>query len=162
MAAPQTEKGAEGIVPSAPLVSKAPESEVQEFTQRPGAQAPASAPSLHCGIDLIDTHLAPLAIVLNHRVATTFVGWIADDKNGVPRDIAVLLIGDGTYEIVGTTGLARADVAAATHKPAFIASGFSATGRPLIVPQGEYQLALMARFGSTRLLCPLNRTIAIK
>lgn len=162
MAAPQTEKGAEGIVHSAPVAPEPPEPSVQEFVELTAAETPAPATSLHCGLDLIDGHPAPLAMVLDHRVATTFVGWIADDESGVPQNIAVILAGDKIYRIVGTTGLARPDVAAAKNSSAFISAGFSMAGRPSVLPQGEYRLALMAQVGVARELCPLGRIIAIK
>ena len=106
--------------------------------------------------------LALLAMVLDHRTAATFVGWIADDGKGVPRNIALLLIGSRTYAAEGTTGLARSDVAAAKHNPAFAFSGYSVTGKPVAAPQGEYHLAMIGHFGTVRLLCPLGHTIAIK
>ena len=162
MTAPPTEKGGEGIVHSAPIVPTASEPAVQEFVELPPAETPAPAPSLHCALDAIDDHPAPLAMVLDHQVTTTFVGWIADDKAGVPQNIALLLIGEKTYRVVGTTGLARVDVAAARHNPAFISSGYAVTGKPRIVPQGEYRLAMVAQSGATGALCPLGRTIAIK
>lgn len=162
MAAPQAEKGAVGIVHSAPVVPKPPEPAVQEFVELPAAEMPAPATSLHCSLDLIDGHPAPLAMVLDHRVAVTFVGWIAGDKAGVPQNIAVILSGDKTYRIVGTTGLARPDVAAANQNSAFISAGFSMAGRPSVLPQGEYRLAVVAQVGATRKLCPLGHIVAIK
>lgn len=162
MAAPQAEKGAVGIVHSAPVVPKSPEPAVQEFVELPPAEMPVPAMSLHCSLDLIDGHPAPLAMVLDHRVAVTFVGWIAGDKSGVPQNVAVILAGDKTYRIVGTTGLARPDVAAAKHNSAFISAGFSVAGRPTALPQGEYRLAVVAQVGTARELCPLGRIIAIK
>jgi len=162
MTAPQTEKGGEGIVHSAPVAPEPPEPSVQEFVELTAVETPVPTTSLHCGLDLIDGHPAPLAMVLDHRVATTFVGWIADDKSGVPQNIAVILAGDKTYRIVGTTGLARPDVAAAKHNSAFISAGFSMAGRPSALPQGEYRLAMAAQLGTVRELCPLGRIIAIK
>lgn len=159
----QSDKGAEGIVHSAPVAPAPAEPAIRTF-------APVSVPqgedahsaTTHCSLDVISGQPAPMAIVVDHRVPVTFVGWAADDKLGVPSEISFMLVGDKAWGIFGKTGLPRPDVVDAKHNPAFANSGYSVSGRPASIPQGEYHAALIEHFGSTERVCPLGRTIAIK
>src|SRR5690348_732597 len=134
----QSERGAEGIVHSTPAALLAPEPALQTFAfVSVPPKGEDTSPTTHCSLDVISGQPAPMAIVVDHRVPLTFVGWAADDKRGVPREIVFILVGDKAWEVEGKTGLPRPDVVNAKHNPAFANSGFSVTGNPASIPQGE-------------------------
>lgn len=161
---PQTEQGAEGIVHAAPVASVSPEPATQPFSvvgKITGALT--SAATVRCSLDVVSGQPAPMAMVIDHRVPLTLVGWAGDVNLGVPRSVVFLLMGtDNTFGVEGKPGLPRPDVVDATHKPEFASSGYSIAANPEIIPQGEYHAALIERFGGVEHLCPLNRTIAVK
>jgi hypothetical protein len=121
------------------------------------------AATARCSLDVVSGQAAPMAMVIDHRVPLTLVGWAGDVKRGVPRSVVFLLMGaDKTFGVEGKPGLPRPDVVDATHKPEFASSGYSIAANPAIIPQGEYHAALIERFGGVDHFCPLNRTIAVK
>jgi hypothetical protein len=149
--------------PSAPAAPAAPRSLINRFVEWGDVAVPTSPGTAHCSLDVISGRPAPMAIVADHQVPLTLVGWAADDKHGVPLEIVFVLMGsDKNWGVVGKAGLPRPDVVDVQHNPAFADSGYSITGDPAAIPQGEYHAVLIERFGKTENVCPLGRTIAVK
>lgn len=157
------DQGAAGIVHSVPVAPVAPQPAVRPFTEYAGiTPASISSETARCSLDVLDGEPARAAMVIDHRVPVTFVGWAGDDRSGVPPALVFLLIGKKTFGVAGEAGLPRRDVAAAKHNPALGLSGFSISGDPRAIPQGEYRAALVERFGTQDRLCLFAHTIAVK
>lgn len=163
LAAPPPDQGAAGIVHSVPVAPVAPQPAVRPFVEYAGITSGSiSSETARCSLDVLDGQPARAATVIDHRVPVTFVGWAGDDRSGVPPALVFLLIGKKTFGVAGAAGLPRRDVAEASHKPAWGLSGFSISGDPAAIPQGEYHAALIERFGTGDRLCKFGRTIAVK
>lgn len=161
-APPATGQEAAAAAQAAPAGSADPQPGVARFAEWPEVPSTPTSSGTHCSLDVVDGEPARAAMVIDHRVPVTFVGWAGDDRDGVPARIVFLLIGKKTYGVAGTTGLPRKDVTEAMHNPAFALSGFSVSGDPAAIPQGEYHPALIERFGTSDRLCLISRTIAVK
>ena len=107
--------------------------------------APATQHS-NCSIDAINGRPAT-DFDTDAATSATFEGWAVNTELMPANAIRILLIGDKSYVVEGTTGLDRPDVAAGVGKGAE-ASGFRVAVPVLEIPRGTYSARIEGADGS--------------
>jgi hypothetical protein len=132
--APHAPAADAGTTDSAPAV-------VTEYT----GTAPAKHHS-NCSIDAINGRPAT-DFNTDASTGATFEGWAVNNAIMPANAIRIVLIGDKSYSVEGTTGVDRADVAAAVGKGAET-SGFRIVVPVLEIPRGNYSARIEGADGS--------------
>lgn len=125
---------AAGTTDTAPAV-------VAEYT----VTAPATQHS-NCAIDAINGRPAT-DFATDAGTGATFEGWALNTALLPANGIRIVLIGDNTYAVEGSTGLDRPDVAAVVGKGAET-SGFRIAVSALEIPRGTYSARIEGADGS--------------
>ena len=114
---------------------------VTEYTGTPSATQHGN-----CSIDAINGRPAT-DFDTDASTGATFEGWVVNNQVQPANAIRIVLIGDESYSVEGTTGRDRPDVAAAVGKGA-AASGFRITVPVLEIPRGTYSARIEGVDGS--------------
>lgn len=115
-----------------------------------------------CNLDAVNDR-PPGSVPLQHAGSATFTGWAGDTATGaVPAKLQLLLTGPRDYAVGVATGLARADVASAQHKPAFVSSGYAVDADLSTVAAGDYGVTLLYTVAGQSLRCPTKIKLSVQ
>lgn len=121
------------------------------------AGAPSASQHARCSIDIVNGR--PTShFDTDPTAGAIFEGWATDTSGAAAGGIRVVLVGTKSYMAEGTTGLKRADVAAAVGQAAET-SGFRVAVPVLGVPKGTYSTRIEAVDGS--FACPTRLRIVV-
>lgn len=137
----QPAPSASAPTPSAAGTTEPAPAVVAEYT----GTAPATQHS-NCSLDAINGRPAT-DFATDVATSATFEGWAANTELMPANAIRIVLIGDKSYAVEGTTGLDRPDVAAAVGDGAG-ASGFRIAVPVLEIPRGVYSARIEGADGS--------------
>lgn len=135
--------------------SAIPDGEASQLT--PATEATPAAIHSNCALDAINGAPA-LSARLPAGSGTTFEGWVVDDTKRPAGRVHLFLKGPRSFDISGTTGIGRADVAAAVAPQAELA-GFKIEVAHLNVPPGRYSIAIDA--ADHRFRCETNANVIV-
>lgn len=150
---------ADAMAPGADAVPIAPQGVAVALTPWT-ASAVEAAPSELCSLDAIDGN-GSINGVFNAAVSQgiTFEGWASAADMLDPGAVIIILDGATDFQISGSTGAARPDVAAA-YGPGLVNAGFKIQLPELNVPPGEYAL-LIAGAGAANFVCNTKTTLTV-
>lgn len=93
----------------------------------------------------------------------TMEGWVASSDMHAPAALSVVLDGPSDFQITGTTGVSRADVAKAYNAENLATAGFKIELAGLAVPAGEYKVLIAHQEGGGAWVsCDTNTVLSVK
>ena len=116
----------------------------------------------HCALDIVNG--APAAdgkFTLAAGGAAVFEGWVAtSDMHSAPA-FSLVLDGASDYQIAGSTGTPRDDVAKAYSTDTLANAGFRLEVQSLSIPAGEYKLVLAHQENGAWMACQTNDVLTV-
>lgn len=91
-----------------------------------------------------------------------FEGWASTSDLKRPERITLVLDGVSDYQVGGSTGVAREDVANAYNSTALATAGYRVELASLAVPAGDYGLTLTHEDGGKTVACTSKLTLSVK
>jgi hypothetical protein len=91
----------------------------------------------------------------------TFEGWAASMDKHDPGSISIVLEGPPDFQIAGSTGVARSDVASA-YGPGVSNAGFKVAVPTFNVPAGKYTVLIAGVGGASGFTCNTKTTLVVK
>lgn len=158
--------------PAAPAATGAqatPAVEAATTTQPPAAgtltpwlpPATEAAPTDLCSLDAINGNRA-INAVFNAAVGqgSTFEGWASTVDTRDPGNIAIVLDGATDFQVTGSTGVARSDVASA-FGAGLANAGFKIELAELNLPPGQYAVHIRSVNTPVSFVCNTKTTLII-
>jgi hypothetical protein len=134
---------------------------VTEVTPWTGDLGAATAEP-HCALDVLNGSPAVDGkLTLPTGDAARFEGWVAtSDMHSAPT-FSLVLDGATDYQLTGSTGVARDDVAKALSTDQLANAGFRIDVPSLAIPVGDYKLVLVHQENGAWMSCETNQVLAV-
>jgi hypothetical protein len=128
-----------------------------------GDLAAAGTPNQMCALDAVNgTKAVDGRFEIPAGQAATFDGWVAGTDMQAPPTLSIVLDGASDFQINGTTGISRDDVAKAYNAEHLANAGFKLEAGSLAVPTGDYKVMIAHLEGGAWVVCESNTVLAVK
>lgn len=115
-----------------------------------------------CALDAVNGLPAAdgtFSVQANQPIA--FEGWVSTANLRNPRNLSIVLDGASGFQIVGATGIARADVAKAYSSSQLETAGFKIELATFPVPAGEYPVVFEHTTDGASVICRTNLRVIV-
>jgi hypothetical protein len=138
----------------------APSSTLSPWT---GDLAAAGTPNHDCALDAVNgTKAVAGRFEAPAGQAATFDGWVAGTDLQAPPTFSIVLDGASDFQLTGTTGVSRVDVAQALHAEHLANAGFKVDVASLGVPPGDYKVMMAHQEGGAWVACDSSTVLAVR
>jgi hypothetical protein len=124
--------------------------------------AGASATSELCSLDAINgVGSSNTVFSANTGQGLTFEGWATTADQHDPGNISIVFKGPPDFQIAGSTGVARSDVASA-YGPGVAKAGYKVVVQALNIPVGKYAILIVGAGGTPGFICNTKTSLEVK
>jgi hypothetical protein len=123
----------------------------------------AGTPNQMCALDAVNgTKAVGGRFEIPAGQAATFDGWVAGTDMQAPPTLSIVLDGAADFQVTGTTGISRDDVAKAYNAEHLANAGFKLDVASLAIPTGDYKVMIAHLEGGAWVACESNTVLAVK